>query len=262
MFRYLREAFFARPEVKGLGQIPLNVLGLIGAGLFGFVEPSIWVAGLGLETIYLFSLASNHRFRQWVDGRELLRLREATGDAEELDASKLGQPAKERLARLEERIATVESLYRENQNEDYLFESNREALRKLASLFLKLLLAQRNILAHSSGPAETDLKKQISRLNDDVLSGTGSQTLRDSKRATIQIVEQRLLNLQKREETLAEIDSDLTRIEAQIDLALEDATLKGRPIAISANIGLVSHLLDDTLLSSTTTTAGSSQIEN
>jgi hypothetical protein len=73
-----------------------------------------------------------------------------------------------------------------------------------------------------------------------------SDTLRDSKKATLAILNQRLRNLQRRNESLAEIDSDLTRIEQQIDLAVEDASLKGRPAAISANIDLVSHLLDDT----------------
>ncbi len=51
-------------------------------------------------------------------------------------------------------------------------------------------------------------------------------------------------NLQRREQSLAEIDSDLTRIEAEVALAVENATLRGQPQAVSSNIDLVSQSLD------------------
>jgi len=77
--------------------------------------------------------------------------------------------------------------------------------------------------------------------------GRISRSLRESKEATLRILEQRLANLERREQTLAEIDSDLTRIEAQVDLALENAGMRGKSEAISANIDLVSQLLDDSI---------------
>lgn len=262
MFRYLKEAFLARPELPGLGPIPWNLLGVAGVGILGFAEPSIWLAGLGLEALYLFSIAPNVRFQRWVDGQALLRGRGVVPAHAANPAETLGPAARERLAKLAEKIGRIEALYRENRSEDYLFASNREALQKLAELFVKLLVAQKNILANSSGPQEHELKGQMTQIEQTLGGEAGSQTLRESKRATLQIIQQRMRNLQRRDETLAEIDSDLTRIEAQIGLALEEATLEGRPTAISANIQLVSHLLDDHLLDIDTTTSPERQIEN
>jgi predicted transcriptional regulator len=148
-------------------------------------------------------------------------------------------------------------VYRESQADDFLFDSNREALHKLASIYVRLLIPQRNITTMSTEANEKALQAQIDQIKKD-LAGNIPSTLRESKQATLNICVQRLSNLRRRFESLAEIESDLTRIEAQIDLALEDASLKGKPTAISGNIDLVSHLLiDDT---SATTTSSSGQI--
>ncbi len=112
-------------------------------------------------------------------------------------------------------------------------------------MFARLLVAQRNMQILDVTSRESDLRNQIASIENELTSKSMSDTLRDSKKATLAILKQRLRNLQRRGESLAEIDSDLTRIEQQIDLAVEDASLKGRPTAISANIDLVSHLLDD-----------------
>jgi len=45
--------------------------------------------------------------------------------------------------------------------------------------------------------------------------------------------------------SLQEIESDLNRIDAQVDLALENATMQGQPQAISGNIDLFSSALDE-----------------
>jgi hypothetical protein len=67
--------------------------------------------------------------------------------------------------------------------------------------------------------------------------------LRGSKEATLRLLRERLDNVQHRQTYLAEIDADLARIETQFDVALEEASLRGRPAAISANVELTSHLL-------------------
>jgi len=48
---------------------------------------------------------------------------------------------------------------------------------------------------------------------------------------------------ERREQTLEEIDSDLARIEAQVDLILENATMSTKPQTISTDIELASDLL-------------------
>jgi hypothetical protein len=220
----------------------------------GFAEHAIWLGALGLETAYLYVLATNPRFQQWVDSRDLVRIQVDSETSRQKLMQTLAPPARQRLTALEEKISRVETLYRDSQNEDYLFDSNRDALKKLTTLYLRLLVAQRNIVTMPANTTEDQIKKQIAAIELDLARKNASPSLLESKQATLQLMKQRLVNFQRREETLAEIDSDLTRIEAQIDLAVEDASLKGRPTAISSNIELVSTLLDDTLGGSATTT--------
>jgi hypothetical protein len=268
MRRYLSEAFWARPEFAGLGRVPWNALFVAGAVILGLGEHAVWFAGAALETIYLYSLVTSTRFQHWVDAKETARLQDDSAHSRERIAETLGDAQKRRLAAVEEKCKKVEQLYGQTQNEDFLYDSNREALHKLTWLYMRLLVAQRNLQMLDVTSRESDLRGQIAGIGKE-LAGTMSDTLRDSKKATLGILNQRLRNLQRRTESLAEIDSDLTRIEQQVDLAAEDASLKGRPAAIFANIDLVSHLLDDSgdlapLVSepaTTTTTSSSSSAE-
>jgi hypothetical protein len=263
MFRYLNQAFWARPQVWGLGRVPWNALLVAGAVLLGFGEHAVWLGGAALETAYLYALATNPRFQNWVDAVDVERI-ESEGDmSRQQIVSTLDGSQRQRVASLDERTRQIEKLYRESQHEDYLYDSNRDALRKLTALYVRLLVAQRNLRMLNVSSREAELRNQIKTIEGELAKGSMSETLRDSKRATLAILNQRLRNLGRREESLAEIDSDLTRIEQQVDLAAEDASLKGRPAAISANIDLVSHLLDDTYDPGlSTTTQPNRELEN
>src|SRR5687768_4792560 len=91
MFRYIKEAFWARPELAGLGRIPWNAIAVAGTALLGFGEPAVWLAGAALETIYLYTLATNERFQNWVDATELAahrpRRNEELEQLQKLDAA-------------------------------------------------------------------------------------------------------------------------------------------------------------------------------
>ncbi|MGH9418480.1 MAG: hypothetical protein ACRD3J_00785 [Thermoanaerobaculia bacterium] len=245
MLRYLNEAFWARPSLAGLGRIPWNALFFGGAVVLGFGMPAIWLAAAGAETLYLYAVATNGRFQNWVDAKDLERLHAGDDDSSRRLVANLPEPQRRRQANIEDKCKRIEKVYRDSQNEDYLYESNRDALQKLTTMFARLLVAQRNMQVLDVTSRESDLRGQIASIEKDLTAPSMSDALRESKKATQTILQQRLRNLQRRGESLAEIDSDLTRIEQQIDLAVEDASLKGRPTAISANIDLVSHLLDD-----------------
>jgi hypothetical protein len=128
-----------------------------------------------------------------------------------------------------------------------LAEGNQEALRRIAWYYLKLLTAQQNLEQLASETSENELRRQVQQLRADLADKGTSSTLRESKEATLRILEKRLENWTRREQSLAEIASDLTRIEAQIDLALENAGMADKTETISANMDLVSRLLDDSI---------------
>jgi hypothetical protein len=140
--------------------------------------------------------------------------------------------------KLEEKRAKLDALYRDPSNDD-LFTRNRQALRKLTWLYLNLLVAQRK---HRRRAAVRRGELRSNRAYEGELSRAVAAA-RASHEATLRLLRERLDNLQHKEITLAEIDADLARIETQFDVALEEATLRGRPTAISANVELMLRLL-------------------
>jgi hypothetical protein len=244
VLRYLSAAFWARPRIWGLGRVPWNALAVFGAAIFGFAEHAVWLGGLGLETLYLFSIGTNPRFQRWVDAQDVAAVAGETEEGRAQLVQSLGGAARQRLVRLEEKVTRIEKMYQQSRGDDYLYDTNRDAIKKLTWAFLKLLVAQRNLLMLGNQSNEMELQQKIAALEGE-LKGATTDTLRESKKATIDILRQRVNNGRRRAETLAEVDSDLGRVEAQIDLALEQASMKDKPTAISANIQLVSRMLDD-----------------
>jgi hypothetical protein len=238
--RYLWHAFFARPDIPLL-RLPLNAIAVVAAGIAGWWDPAIWaVAGAG-EFVYLLTMASNAGFQQSIFARQLESLREDTDAARRSLLSRVGGAARQRYKKLEDKREKLETLSREQQSDDLLYDSNREALQKLTWLFLNLLVAQRTIIIAPSSD-EKDLRRQIESISRD-LTSSPSDAARTSKEATLRLLSERLDNVRARQTSLAEIEADLARIETQFDYALEEASLRGRPMAISANIELTSHLL-------------------
>jgi hypothetical protein len=145
--------------------------------------------------------------------------------------------------KLEEKRKRLDALYHEPSNDDLFTESNSDALQKLTWLYLNLLVAQRNLVVAPQSD-ERELQKQIHAYEGE-LSRAPSPAAKASHEATLRLLRERLHNIQHKEVSLAEIDADLARIETQFDFALEEATLRGRPAAISANVELTSRLLNN-----------------
>ena len=263
MFRHLWHAFWARPDVPLLRLLPWNALACIGAGVAGFWDPFIWPVAGGMEFVYLLTMASHPGFQHWIDTARLRDLAVDGEDARYALLKQLGGAAKQRYKKLEEKREKVERLYKELAADDLLVDGNRDALRQLTWLFLRLLNAQRNLLILGPPAVAADLNRQIAALESELARGGASSGITQSKRATLELLRGRLENLSRREESLAEIESDLARIELQIDHALDEASLRGRPTAISARVDLISQLIDDSSPydeepSATTTTSSSS----
>ncbi len=248
MFRYVIAAFWASPEISGLGKLPLNVVALIGFLILGFGHPGFWFLAAALETVYLYALTSSARFRRLVDAEELQIEQGTTESQRQALIASLAKERRERLKQLESKYARALKLYRDTKAEDWLVVSNREAFQQIAWLYLKLLVAQQNLLGAHNAADEMEIRKQIDLIEKDLRYDKLSPSLKESKQATLAILQQRLANLARREQSLEEVESDLNRIDAQIDLAVENAGMRGvKPEAVSSNIKLVSQLLDESL---------------
>jgi hypothetical protein len=240
--RYLWHAFFARPDIPLL-RLPWNALGVIAAGVAGFWDPSVWLVAGTAEMVYLFTMASHPGFQRFIRERPLEDLRGDSAAARSRLLSRVGGAARQRYTKLEQKRARLDALYRDPSNDDLFSQSNGDALRKLTWLYLNLLVAQRNLITAPESD-ERDLQKQI-RAYEGEVQRAPSPAARASYEATLRLLRERLDNIQHREVSLAEIDADLARIETQFDFAIEEATLRGRPVAISADVELTSHLLDN-----------------
>lgn len=241
--RYLWHAFLARPDVPLL-RLPWNALATAAAAVAGFWDPAIWGVAAAGEMIYLLTLASNAGFQRAIDEQRTVSLRGDTEESRRTLQSRLGGAARQRYRRLEEKRERLEALYaRSSESDDLFADSNRDAIRKLTWLFLNLLEAQRNLVIAPVSD-ERELRKQVDALERELASPL-APAVRASKEATLRLLQERIANIADRSTSLAEVEADLSRIETQFDLALEEATLRGRPTAISANVELTSHLLSN-----------------
>ncbi len=245
MLRYVKEAFWARAQVPLVGPLPFNALAVLGVGILGCAVHPLWLIGVGLETAYLFALATHPRFQRVVAARELERAGKSDEQIRREQLAQLTADERARWERLEAKIERIAVLYSTNESDNLLLDSSLEAVRGLGALQLRLLVAERNLQAANQQTDEKMLAGQIAALERELASGAElSASLRESKQATLELTRKRLLNARRRAESLIEIQSDLTRIEAQVDLALEDAGLQGKPAVATANLNLLNRILE------------------
>ena len=243
MWRYLKSAFFVRVPTPGLGHVPVNALVAAGFAILGFAQPAFWLVGLALEATIVPGLAFNPRFQKYLQAQQL-QLAEDDDEAKRLALVQLlDKHAQRRLDSLAARSSHVLDIYRSQQADEYIIDSNRRALNNLMWVYLKLLVARHNLTSQTGEDTESDLQGEIAVLDRQLEHSEGPDSLRESRLATQAILKKRLANVRRRSQTVAEIDSDLTRIEAQVDLVSDNATMQTKPQTISTDIELASDLV-------------------
>jgi hypothetical protein len=242
MWRYLKAAFLVGVPVPGLGRVPVNAMGVFGLGVLGFVEPSIWLVGLGLETAVVSALAFNPRFQRVVDSRSAApALEDAASRRANLIAT-LPADLQLKLSQLQTSSARVLSIYQKLGVDVQLIVGTKASLEKLQWIFLKLLVARDHLTNELGLESEEGLSTRIGRLKHENAVPNQSAALTRSQQATVAILERRLENLRNRERLLEENESDLTRIQAQVELMRENAAIEGKPVAVDTEIELASDL--------------------
>lgn len=246
MWRYVKEAFWARVAVPLVGGLPVNALAVTGFGVLGVAEHALWLVGLGLEVAYLYAVATHPRFQHVINAREHARSRQSSEQSRSDLLAQMSPEGRARLERLEGKLAGIAALYRANGSDNLLLDSSMEALQKLVALHGRLLVAERHLQAASREVDAAALQRQEAVLARELEAGGAalSASLRESKQATLDLTQKRVANARRRTESLAEIASDLARIEAQVDLALEDAGLEGKPAVVTSNLNLLNQILE------------------
>jgi len=243
VWRYLKAAFLVGAEVPALGRVPVNVLSAAAFLILGFGHPGFWFLGLATEAAILPALAFNKRFQNYVDATERQL---STGDSQVKRTALIQMlPAddRKRIDALDRKCAKVLDVYRSAQAEDFLIETNRDALDNLKWVYIKLLIARFHLLTAGTDDTAESLQRKIASLEKNLQDSQETPALRQSKAATLDILKRRLTNIQRREQSLEEVESDLTRVESQVDLILDNAAMQGKPQTISTDIQLASDLV-------------------
>jgi hypothetical protein len=243
VWRYLKAAFLVGVDVPALGRVPLNVLATAAFVILGFGHPGFWLLGLAIEATFLPSLAFNKRFQNYVEANERQL---SSGDSQEKRTAlvqMLPPEDRKRIEALDHRCAKVLNVYRNAQAEEFLIDTNRDALDNLKWVYTKLLIARFHLLTAGTEDTPESLQRKIDSLEKDLQNSQETPALHQSKAATLDILKRRLANIERREQSLEEVESDLTRVESQVDLILDNAAMQGKPQSISTDLQLASDLV-------------------
>ncbi|MCC6429077.1 MAG: hypothetical protein IT435_19940 [Phycisphaerales bacterium] len=257
---YLWGAFNARP----LGMpIPPNWLGLAAFGLLGIVNPGFWVLGAGLELGYLLTCITSGRFRRVIDGRKMVEAGRQSQRKLESALSALSPEETERFLALDERcrLALGEQVAGGAGSGsgggsgggagDTWRTLQADSLAKLRWAYLQLLGMRQAVVTvvENDGVGVSDsrsitrkLAELDRRLKDDELGADLRKSLQSQRDvlATRSGVQQEALS------RLEQIEAELGRIEAQVELLREQALLAADPDAASARIDSVAESLAGT----------------
>ena len=230
MWRYLKAAFWARADLPAVGPLPLNALAVFGFGILGGRGARRLAAGRRVGNGLSLPLATNPRFQKVVIAREQWQARQNTE-----------QGRRDLLARLppESRAkgGTAGGQNPPRHRSQRPDADGRPAGREQPATRWKnwasctCACSESNKICGrpSSRPTRRLWPGRPPRWSRSCSAGgaTLSAALRESKQATLELTQKRLANARRRAESLAEVGSDLARIEAQVELALEDASLEG-----------------------------------
>lgn len=267
LWTILKAAFNARP----IGMfVPPNWIGVAAFGLLGaLLHPAFFAIGAGLELGYLFLLVSNARFRRFVqashnsksiqDGQQ--KVRQLVADLEESD--------RKRYQVLERQCQSILQNQQIGQVSTDLLAQG-EGLGRLIWIYLRLLTTRRHIhrvLRESadlekgsediqfvrrrsrSDGAETGcilIQERIDRLASQIKDGSVPEEVRRSLTGQIEILQQRLASRKEALQKLEFLEAELTRIEEQVKLIREQASLTTDPTVVSQRIDQISASLGGT----------------
>lgn len=244
---YLTEAFNAGLNIKGMGEIPINKLFILGSFILGFSNPGFWFLGIALEFIYLYMMTSNARFQNYVQAKQLNVIKESRSQKMNELVASLNPENHGRLKRLNANLSEVNKLMRWNTDETAGFatQSRQQTLNQLPSIFLKLLKTKQLIAESLQRTKASEISSEIKKLENQIKPDI-SPALERSLRGNIEIQKKRLDNLGSAKENELLVEMELQRIESQLHLVREEMALDSSPEGLSANIDRINSTLGET----------------
>jgi hypothetical protein len=244
---YIRKAFNARP----IGMfVPPNWVGLGVFTLLGALNPGFWVIGLGAELGYLWILGNNMRFRRFIDASRQLQTKQQWQARVDALIQHLSPEDQQRYRALEVRCKTLLEQQMQIQSPSQGLQAQGEGLGRLLWVYLRLLATRQaiNRILRGAGASQNEsagLEERIANLQSR-LQESLTEDLRKSITGQIEILQQRLARRSEAKDKLAFLDSELTRIQEQVELMREQAVLSEDPETLSRRIDEVTATLGGT----------------
>lgn len=255
MWFYLQAAFFHRVSIPGLGAIPINLLVVLAFFILGlgelikFGHAGFWLLGLGLETAYLYFLASSPVFQSLAkasrEDAEFASQQESAEARRQQLIQRLTPENRARFQGVAAQAAKVTQLERANNTKEYLVKTNWEALQKLLWMYLKLLTAWQNLQDPGHQAKEQQVREQIAKIQAALEEPNQPEDVRESHQATLEMLQKRLDHFTNRKSFLAKLVSDMTRVETQVDIAVDNAAMSGHNQVLSDEIEMVGSFLQE-----------------
>jgi hypothetical protein len=244
---YVRKAFNAKP----IGMfIPPNWIGVGVFALLGALNPGFWIIGLGAELGYLWVLGNNKRFRRFVDASQQLQTKQQWQTRVDALIQHLNPEDQQRYRALESRCKTLLEQQIQIQSPSQGLQAQGEGLGRLLWVYLRLLATRQaiNRILRGAGGSQDEfaaLEERIANLQSR-LKESLTEDLRKSITGQIEILQQRLARRHEAKDKLAFLDSELTRIQEQVELVREQAVLSADPETLSKRIDEVTATLGGT----------------
>jgi hypothetical protein len=235
---YLAAAFNARPF--GM-PIPPNWFGIAAFGfLGGFINPGLWLIGLGLEGMYLWSLSRNERFRKTVDA--VAGVSDSSTRYEDL-LSHLDSAAQSHQHEIEQEAAEIVALLQRSGSHG----SQISDVRQMAWLHLKLLAARASLseVIDVAGRERRKLDEQEKRCRERLAEPDTDDELRRSLEQQIEVIVSRRAAHTQAEKRQELVDAELGRLRQQVSLVREQVLLATDENSMAQSLDAVSASLNE-----------------
>lgn len=247
-FDYVKAAFNQKVDITGLGPMPMNKLLLFAAAVLGIINPGFWFLGVAGEVLYLSMMASNKNYQKVVQGSRMGEQKEMWGEKQAHILKGLDGPSHQRYDRLVENCSGILKITGSDTSD--LGSDTRDlrisGLNRLIWMFLKLLSSRLSINGIIARTKEEELEKEIREISEKMAAEPERSPLRRSLEGTLDIQKRRMENLLKAKGSLKVIDAELDRIEKQVTLLKEEASVNSDPELVSVRLDGVMDSLSGT----------------
>jgi len=235
---YLAAAFNARPFGMPL---PPNWFGVAAFALLGaFVNPGLWLIGLGLEGLYLWTLSRNERFRATVDaggkGQDWVAQYNSLSYNLDEDSRRRQESIESQAREIIDLLARISAT-----------EMQKSDVRQMAWLHLKLLAARASILQviHSAERDKRALEEQERRVIDRLSEDGVNDDLKRSLEQQLEVLRSRRAGHADAQHRRELIEAELERLRQQVSLVREQALLATEEHSVASSLDALSASLNE-----------------